>query len=186
MRQGALKPMFVRESVNIGGRLLTFETGRLAKLAHGAVLVTFGESVVLVTAVSTEERPGLDFFPLTCEYLEKTYAAGKIPGGFFKREGRQRDTEILTARLMDRPMRPLFPDGFKKDTQIIATVMSSDRTNPTDVLAMIGASASVHLSDIPWNGPIAGVRVASIDGELIAYPTFEQLAEAELDLTVAV
>ncbi len=178
--------MFVRESLIVGGKTLTIETGRLAKQANGAVLITYGESVVLVTAVSMEERPGLDFFPLTCEYLEKTYAAGKIPGGFFKREGRQRDTEILTARLMDRPLRPLFPEGFKKDTQVIATVMSSDRANPTDVLAMIGASASVHLSDIPWNGPLAAVRVASIDGELIAYPTFDQMAEAELELTVAV
>jgi polyribonucleotide nucleotidyltransferase len=178
--------MFVRESLMVGGRTLTIETGRLAKQAHGAVLITYGESVVLVTAVCTEERPGLDFFPLTCEYLEKTYAAGKIPGGFFKREGRQRDAEILTARMMDRPLRPLFPEGFKKDTQIIATVMSSDRVNPTDVLAMIGASAAVHLSDIPWSGPLATVRVASIGGELIAYPTFEQMAEAELELTVAV
>ncbi|HEU4581621.1 MAG TPA: polyribonucleotide nucleotidyltransferase [Polyangiaceae bacterium] len=178
--------MFVRESLMVGGKTLTIETGRLAKQASGAVLVTYGESVVLVTAVSTEERPGLDFFPLTCEYIEKTYAAGKIPGGFFKREGRQRDTEVLTARLIDRPLRPLFPEGFKKDTQVIATVMSSDRSNPTDVLAMIGASAAVHLSDIPWNGPLAGVRVASIEGELIAYPTFEQIAKADLDLTVAV
>jgi len=178
--------MFVRESLMVGGKTLTIETGRLAKQASGAVLVTYGESVVLVTAVSADERPGLDFFPLTCEYIEKTYAAGKIPGGFFKREGRQRDTEVLTARLIDRPLRPLFPEGFKKDTQVIATVMSSDRTNPTDVLAMIGASAAVHLSDIPWAGPIAGVRVASVEGELIAYPTFEQIAASELDLTVAV
>src|SRR6188768_1764980 len=186
MRQGALKPMFVRESVNIGGRLLTFETGRLAKLAHGAMLVTFGESVVLVTAVSTDERPGIDFFPLTCEYVEKTYAAGKIPGGFFKREGRLRDVEVLASRLMDRPLRPLFPEGFKKDTQVIATVLSSDKENPTDVLAMCGASAALHVSDIPWDGPLAGVRVASVEGELIAYPTFEQLALADLELTVAV
>ncbi len=178
--------MFVRESLMVGGKTLTIETGRLAKQAHGAVLVTYGESVVLVTAVSTEERPGLDFFPLTCEYIEKTYAAGKIPGGFFKREGRQRDSEVLTARLIDRPLRPLFPAGFRKDTQVIATVMSSDRSNPTDVLAMIGASAAVHLSDIPWGGPLAGVRVASVEGELIAFPTFEQIAEADLDLTVAV
>ena len=177
--------MFVRESVMVGGRPLTFETGRLAKQAHGAVLVTYGESVVLVTAVSTEERPGLDFFPLTCEYVEKTYAAGKIPGGFFKREGRQRDDEILTCRLMDRPLRPLFPDGFKKDTQIIATVLSADKENPTDVLAMIGASAALHISDIPWDGPIAGMRVARVDGELIAYPTFEQSAKADIDLIVA-
>ncbi|MEY2930388.1 MAG: hypothetical protein RL033_1137 [Pseudomonadota bacterium] len=178
--------MFVRESLMLGGKTLTLETGRLAKQASGAVLVTYGESVVLVTAVSTEERPGLDFFPLTCEYLEKTYAAGKIPGGFFKREGRQRDTEVLTARLIDRPLRPLFPTGFKKDTQVIATVLSSDRSNPTDVLAMIGASAALHLSDIPWDGPLAGVRVASIEGELIAFPTFEQIAEADMDLMVAV
>jgi len=178
--------MFVRESLMVGGKTLTIETGRLAKQANGAVLITYGESVVLVTAVSTDERPGLDFFPLTCEYIEKTYAAGKIPGGFFKREGRQRDTEVLTARLIDRPLRPLFPEGFKKDTQVIATVMSSDRSNPTDVLAMIGASAALHLSDIPWSGPLAGVRVASVGGELIAYPTFEQIGEAELDMTVAV
>ncbi len=178
--------MFVRESLVIGGKTLTIETGRLAKQAHGSALITYGDSVVLVTAVSTEERPGLGFFPLTCEYVEKTYAAGRIPGGFFKREGRLRDTEVLTARLIDRPLRPMFPKGYKKDTQVIATVMSSDRVNPTDVLAMIGASAAVHLSDIPWDGPLAGVRVASVDGELIAYPTFDQLAESDLDLTVAV
>jgi len=177
--------MFVRESVMVGGRPLTFETGRLAKLAHGAVLATYGESMVLVTAVSTEERPGLDFFPLTCEYVEKTYAAGKIPGGFFKREGRLRDYEVLSSRLMDRPLRPLFPDGFKKDTQVIATVLSSDKENPTDVLAMSTASAALHISDIPWSGPIAGMRVARVEGELIALPTFEQSAKADIDLIVA-
>jgi polyribonucleotide nucleotidyltransferase len=177
--------MFVRETVVVGGRPLTFETGRLAKLAHGSMLVTYGESVVLVTAVSSDERPGIDFFPLTCEYAEKTYAAGKIPGGFFKREGRLRDTEVLTSRLMDRPLRPLFPEGYKKDTQVIATVMSSDKENPTDVLAMCGASAALHVSDIPWDGPIAGMRVARVEGEFIAFPTFEQLAKAEIDVMVA-
>ncbi|HKY38490.1 MAG TPA: polyribonucleotide nucleotidyltransferase [Polyangiaceae bacterium] len=177
--------MFVRESVTVGGRQLTLETGRLAKLAHGAVLATYGESMVLVTAVSSEERPGLDFFPLTCEYVEKTYAAGKIPGGFFKREGRLRDYEVLSSRLMDRPLRPLFPDGYKKDTQVIATVLSSDKDNPTDVLAMSTASAALHISDIPWSGPIAGMRVARVEGELIALPTFEQSAEADIDLIVA-
>ena len=177
--------MFVRESVVVGGRPLTFETGRLAKLAHGSVLVTYGESAVLVTAVSSSERPGIDFFPLTCEYQEKTYAAGKIPGGFFKREGRLRDAEVLSSRLMDRPLRPLFPDGYRKDTQVIATVMSSDRENPTDVLAICGASAALHLSDIPWHGPIAGVRVARVEGELVAFPTFEQIQGADLDLVVA-
>ena len=176
---------FVRESVIVNGKPLTFETGRLAKQAHGSVLVTYGESVVLVTAVCGEERPGLDFFPLTCEYVEKTFAAGKIPGGFFKREGRLRDDEILVARIIDRPCRPLFPEGFKKDTQIIATVLSSDKTNPTDVLALTGASCALHISDIPWDGPLAGMRVARVAGELIVYPTFEQQAESDLDLVVA-
>src|SRR6187431_518103 len=171
--------MFVRESVTIGGRPLTFETGKLAKLADGSILVSYGDSVVLVTAVSSEERPGLDFFPLTCEYVEKTYAAGKIPGGFFKREGRLRDYEVLTCRLMDRPLRPLFPDGFKKDTQVIATVLSSDKENPTDVLAMTGASAALHVSDIPWDGPIVGIRVARVDGEFIVFPTFEQSSKSD-------
>jgi polyribonucleotide nucleotidyltransferase len=176
---------FVRESVLVNGKPLTFETGRLAKQAHGAVLVSYGESVVLVTAVSGDERPGLDFFPLTCEYVEKTFAAGKIPGGFFKREGRQRDEEILTSRLIDRPMRPLFPEGYKKDTQVIATVLSSDKINPTDVLAVTGASAALHISDIPWGGPLVGVRVSRVDGELICFPTFEQQAKADIDLVVA-
>jgi polyribonucleotide nucleotidyltransferase len=176
---------FVRESVMVNGRPMTFETGRLAKQAHGAVLVTYGESVVLVTAVSGEERPGLDFFPLTCEYVEKTFAAGKIPGGFFKREGRLRDEEILVSRLIDRPCRPLFPEGYKGDTQIIATVLSSDKSNPTDVLAVTGASAALHISDIPWGGPLAGVRVCRFDGELVAYPTFEQQEKADIDLVVA-
>jgi polyribonucleotide nucleotidyltransferase len=177
--------MFVRESVMVGGRELTLETGRLAKQAHGSILVTYGETVVLVTAVSQDERPGLDFFPLTCEYVEKTYASGKIPGGFFKREARQRDEEILACRIMDRPLRPLFPDGFKKDTQIIATVLSSDKQNKADVLALTGASAALHISDIPWNGPVVGVRVGRRDGEFVAYPTVEDLEGCDLDLIVA-
>ncbi len=176
---------FVRESVVINGKPLVLETGRLAKQAHGSVLVTYGESVVLVTAVSGDERPGIDFFPLTCDYVEKTFAAGKIPGGFFKREGRQRDEEILTSRLIDRPCRPLFPDGFRNDTQIIATVLSSDKENPTDVLAMTAASAALHISDIPWSGPLAAVRVSRVNGELVAYPTFEQQATADIDLVVS-
>jgi polyribonucleotide nucleotidyltransferase len=176
---------FVRESVLINGKPLTFETGRLAKQAHGAVLVSYGESMVLVTAVSGDERPGLDFFPLTCEYVEKTFAAGKIPGGFFKREGRQRDEEILTSRLIDRPCRPLFPEGYKKDTQVIATVLSSDKVNPTDILGMTGASAALHISDIPWAGPIAGVRVARVAGEFKIFPTFDEQARADIDMVVA-
>ncbi|MCK6590283.1 MAG: polyribonucleotide nucleotidyltransferase, partial [Polyangiaceae bacterium] len=177
--------MFVRESVMVGGRALTLETGRLAKQAHGSVLVTFGDTMVLVTAVSQEERPGLDFFPLTCEFVEKTYAAGKIPGGFFKREARQRDEEILSSRLMDRPLRPLFPEGFRKDTQIIATVLSSDKQNKADVLALTGASAALHISDIPWSGPVVGVRVGRSAGEFIAYPTVAELERCDIDLVVA-
>ncbi len=177
--------MFVRESVMVGGRALTLETGRLAKQAHGSILITFGETMILVTAVSQEERPGLDFFPLTCEFIEKTYAAGKIPGGFFKREARQREEEILSSRLMDRPLRPLFPDGFRKDTQIIATVLSSDKQNKADVLALTGASAALHISDIPWNGPVVGVRVGRKDGEFIAYPTVGDLESCDIDLVVA-
>ncbi len=170
----------------VGGRALTLETGRLAKQAHGSILVSYGETMVLVTAVSQDERPGLDFFPLTCEFIEKTYAAGKIPGGFFKREARQREEEILTCRIMDRPLRPLFPDGFKKDTQIIATVLSSDKQNKADVLALTGASAALHVSDIPWNGPIAGVRVGRKNGEFVAYPTVADLEQCDIDLVVAV
>ncbi len=177
---------FVRESVMVGGRPLTLETGRLAKQAHGSILITFGESVVLVTAVSAEERPGIDFFPLTCEYVEKTFAAGKIPGGFFKREGRLRDDEILVCRIMDRPLRPLFPDGYRRDTQVIATVLSADKINPTDVLALTGGSAALHISDIPWNGPVVGIRVGRLEGEFIAYPTFEQQEKSDIDLVVAV
>jgi polyribonucleotide nucleotidyltransferase len=176
---------FVRESVIVNGKPLVLETGRLAKQAHGAVLVTYGESVVLVTAVSGDERPGIDFFPLTCDYVEKTFAAGKIPGGFFKREGRQRDEEILTSRLIDRPCRPLFPEGYRNDTQVIATVLSSDKENPTDVLAMTAASAALHISDIPWSGPFAAIRVARVDGELVALPTFEQQAKGDIDMVVA-
>src|SRR6476660_6766266 len=176
---------FVRESVMVGGRSITLETGRLAKQAHGSILITLGESVVLVTAVSSDDRPGLDFFPLTCEYVEKTFAAGKIPGGFFKREGRLRDDEILTSRLIDRPCRPLFPEGFKGDTQIIATVLSSDKVNPTDVLALTGASAALHISDIPWAGPLVGVRVSRVNGEFVAFPTFDQQSKSDIDLVVA-
>jgi polyribonucleotide nucleotidyltransferase len=176
---------FVRESVLINGKPLTFETGRLAKQAHGSILISFGESMVLVTAVSGEERPGLDFFPLTCEYVEKTFAAGKIPGGFFKREARQRDEEILTCRLMDRPCRPLFPEGYRNDTQVIATVLSADKVHQTDVLAVTGASAALHISDIPWAGPLAAIRVARVAGELIVFPTFEQQAASDIDMVVA-
>src|SRR5688500_18254802 len=151
----------IRKTISIGGREITIETGRLAKQASGSILVTAGESAVLVTAVGSKEpRLGIDFFPLTVDYIEKTFAAGKIPGGFFKREGRLSEREVLTSRIIDRPCRPLFPKGFKNDVQIMATVLASGNDdNLTDVLAMTGASCAIMCSDLPWNGPIAGVRV---------------------------
>ena len=178
--------MFVREGVAFGNHELTIETGRMAKQADGSVVMRYGDSMVLVTAVaSATTRPGIDFMPLTCDYLEKTSAAGKIPGGYFKREGRLTEAEVLTARLIDRPSRPLFPKGWRFDSQVIATVLSADRENPTDVLAMTGASTALHLSDIPWAGPYAGVRVGRIGGQFVINPTFVQRAESELDLVVA-
>ncbi|HEY0711554.1 MAG TPA: polyribonucleotide nucleotidyltransferase, partial [Polyangia bacterium] len=159
----------------------------MAKQADGSVVVRYGDSMVLVTAVAaTSLRPGIDFMPLSCEYLEKTAAAGKIPGGYFKREGRLTEHEVLTCRLMDRPSRPLFPKGWRFDTQVIATVLSADRENPTDVLAMTGASAALHLSDVPWAGPYAAVRVGRINGEFLVNPTFAQRETSEMDLVVAV
>lgn len=178
--------MFIREGVPLGDKELSIEVGRMAKQADGAVVIRYGDSMALVTAVASATiRPGIDFMPLTVDYLEKTSAAGKIPGGYFKREGRLTETEVLTSRLIDRPCRPLFPKGWRFDTQIIATVLSTDRDNPTDVLAMTGASAALHLSDIPWAGPYAGVRVGRVDGQLIANPTFAQREKSELDLVVA-
>ena len=176
----------IRESVEIGNTTITIETGRIAKQANGSVFISAGESIVLVTAcASADERPGIDFFPLSVDYVEKTFAAGKIPGGFFKREGRLRDDEILVSRLIDRPCRPLFPEGYRNDIQIIATVLSADKVHTTDVLALIGASTALHISDIPWAGPIAGVRVGRIDGRLVANPTFDEMAKSDLDLMVA-
>jgi polyribonucleotide nucleotidyltransferase len=160
---------FVRESIVVGGKTLTLETGRLAKQAHGAVIVSCEGSVVLVTAVSAEERPGLDFFPLTCEYQEKTYAAGKIPGGFFKREGRLRENEILTSRIIDRPRRPLFPEGTRR-TRIATVCPRTDQSNGRPRPER--ASAALHISDT--GRPIAGIRVARVDGEFVAYPTFSR------------
>jgi polyribonucleotide nucleotidyltransferase len=178
--------MIIRESVKIGEQTVTLETGRIAKQAHGSCLVTCGETVVLVTAVGTDSpRPGIDFFPLSVDYVEKTYAAGKIPGGFFKREARLRDGEILTSRLIDRPCRPLFPEGYRNEVQVICTVLSVDKVNPSDVLALLGASAALHISQIPWAGPIGGVRVGRIDGQWVANPTFEMVAKSDCELIVA-
>ena len=177
--------MINKFEMQIGGKDIIIETGRMAKQADGACTVRMGGTVVLVTAVcSGEPREGIDFFPLTCEYQEKTYAAGKIPGGFFKREGRPSEKEILSARLMDRPIRPLFPKGMLNEVQIVAIVVSSDSENDSDVLAMIGASSALTISDIPFNGPIGTVRVGRTDGKFILFPTFKELESSDLDLVV--
>jgi polyribonucleotide nucleotidyltransferase len=170
---------------DLGGREMKIETGRLAKQAAGAALVTYGETVVLVTATRAEPRPGIDFFPLTVDFVEKTSAAGKIPGGFFKREGRLSDREVLVSRFIDRSIRPLFEDGYRDETQIIATVLSADAVNSPDIPAFIGASAALAISEIPFLGPIGAVRVGRIDDRFVINPTPEQLAESQLDLVVA-
>ena len=175
--------MFQKTQVEIGGRVLSFETGKYAKQADGAALATYGESVVLATAVSEKKpREGADFLPLVVDYIEKTYAAGKIPGGFYKREGRPREKEVLTSRLIDRPLRPLFPDHYYFETQVIAFVLSADIENDTDVMAINAASAALTLSDIPFKGPVGAVRIGKIDGELVVNPKIPEMAESELNL----
>jgi polyribonucleotide nucleotidyltransferase len=166
------------------GKTLRIESGRIAKQAGGSALVTYGESVVLVTACGGPDKD-LDFFPLTVDYVEKTYAAGKIPGGFFKREGKLSEKEILVSRLIDRPCRPLFPEGYHREVQVIATVLSADDENDTDVLAMCGASAALQVSELPFEGPISGVRVGRINGKLVINPTKTQLLKSDLNFIVA-
>ena len=169
-----------------GGRTLVLETGRIARQADAAVLATYGETTVLCTAVAQRTpREGIDFFPLTVNYQEKTFAAGKIPGGFFKREGRPAEKETLTSRLIDRPIRPLFVKGFRNETQVICTVLAHDLENDPDIVAMVGASAALTLSGIPFMGPIGGARVGLIDGELVLNPAIEAMPDSELDLIVA-
>ncbi|MBK7961652.1 MAG: polyribonucleotide nucleotidyltransferase [Bdellovibrionales bacterium] len=172
-------------TTSVGGRQITIETGRLAKQADGAALVTCGNNVVLVTAVSNREASALDFFPLTVEYIEKFYAAGKIPGGYFKREGRPTNDQVLIARLIDRPLRPKFPEGYRFETQIIAMVMSADGSFPLEILASLGASAALHISDIPFEGPTAAIQVARIEGQLVANPTPQQLEKSDMNFIVA-
>jgi len=176
-----------RVEVEVGGRPISFETGALARQAGGAVVVRSGDTMLLVTAtVSPQIREGIDFFPLTCDFEEKMYAAGKIPGGFFKREGRPGEMAILTSRLIDRPIRPLFPSGFRNDVQVIATTLSVDHEADPAVLAINGASAALGISEIPFEGPIGAVRIGHIDGELVLNPTWKQLQESsDLDLVVA-
>ncbi len=175
-----------RVEVAYGANRLTIETGKLAKQAGGAVVVSCGDTAVLVTScIAQNIRTGIDFFPLSVEYQEKTYAAGKIPGGFFKREGRPTEKEILTSRLIDRPIRPLFPEGLFNEVQVVATVLSADMENDPDVMAIIGASSALMLSDIPFDGPISAVRVGMLDGNFIINPSYEQRATSELDFIVA-
>ncbi len=172
-------------SVEFGGRTLTIETGRMARLAGGAVTVRYGDTVVLGTANRADPRPGLDFFPLTIDFEERMYAAGKIPGGFIKRESRPSEAAILACRLTDRPIRPLFPEGYKDDVQCVITVLSTDQENNPDILGTIAASAALTISEIPFQGPIAAVRIGRIDGEFVINPTMPQLEESELDLVVS-
>ena len=178
--------MVHRVSYKIGDQELILETGRLAKQANGAVYAQFGGSAVIATAcASGTAQEGLDFVPVTVDYNEKYYAAGKIPGGFIKREGRPKDKEILVSRLIDRPMRPLFEVAFGREIQIVPTCVSSDQINPPDILAVIASSAAVVVSDIPFNGPVAGVRVAFVDGEYVLNPTYAQIEKAQLEIVVA-
>ena len=171
--------------IEIGGRPMTFETGRMARQAHGAVVVSVGDSSVLVTAVGEHKQTPFDFLPLTCEYQDRTGAYGRIPGGFLKREGRANERETLVARLIDRPIRPQFPKHYRCESQVIATVLSYDADNDTDVLALCGASAALHISDLPLKRPVAAVRIAQVDGDFVVNPSREQMAAATLTLVVA-
>ncbi len=175
-----------RKELMWGGRRLVLETGKVARQANGAVMATYGETTVLCTAVANkQQKPGQDFFPLTVNYQEKTFAAGKIPGGFFKREGRPSEKEVLTSRLIDRPIRPLFASGFLNETQVVCTVLSHDLENDPDIVALVGASAALTISGIPFMGPIAGARVGYIDGQYVINPKLDELPNSQLELVVA-
>src|SRR5919199_452576 len=174
-----------RIETELAGRPLVLETGRLAKQAAGSAVIRFGDTMVLAAVTVSPNVSALPFFPLTVEYREKTYAAGKIPGGFLKREGRPSDKEILASRLIDRSIRPLFPEGFKNEVQVFVTVLSADQENDADILGAIAASAALSLSTVPWNGPLAAVRVGRVEGNWILNPTFQQLEFSTIDLTVS-
>jgi len=177
---------YLKESIKLGDETLSVETGKVAKQADGSVIISYGETMLLVTAVSAHTaKEGLDFFPLTVEYRESTYAAGRIPGNYFRREGRPNEKETLTCRLIDRPVRPLFPDGYRFETQIVGSVISSDSENDPDVIAITGASCALYLSDIPFDNPIAAVRVGLIEGKYIINPTYDERRESLLNLVVA-
>jgi len=180
--------MFDKHTVEIdwAGRPLKLETGGMARQADGAVLVTYGETILLATVCAAKsEKPGQSFFPLTVNYMEKFYAAGKVPGGYFKREGRPTERETLIARLTDRPIRPLFPKGFKNEVQVVITVLQHDLENEPDILGMIGASAALTISGVPFQGPIAAARIGLIDGDYVLNPTIDEMNDSELDLVVS-
>src|SRR5207245_77673 len=176
----------VTKNVDVAGRRISIETGRVAEQANGAVIIRQGDTVVLSTAVmSKEPREGIDFFPLTCDYEEKLYAAGKIPGAFMRREGRPSETAIIASRLTDRPLRPLFPDGFRLDIQVVSTVLSVDQENDPTILSINGASTAIVISDVPWAGPVGAVRMGLVDGRVVVNPPMSRMAESEHDLVVA-
>src|SRR5437868_12006061 len=181
-----MNPEATEISVHLsGGKALTFETGKIAKQAHGSAVVRMGDNVVLATAVANPDpREGIDFFPLTVDYREYTYAGGRIPGGFIKREGRPSEREILTSRQIDRPIRPLFAEGFRCETQVIAFVLSADTENDPDVVGINAASAALTLSDIPFLGPIGAVRVGLVDGQFIINPTYSEMRDSLLNIMV--
>src|ERR1700726_1294895 len=181
-----MKPEVSTVTVDLaGGKQLSFETGKLAKQAHGAAVVRMGDNVVLATATSNPEpREGIDFFPLTVDYREYTYAGGRFPGGFIKREGRMSEREVLTSRQIDRPVRPMFAEGFKCETQVIAFVLSADSNNDPDVLGINAASAALTLSDIPFLGPIGAVRVGLVNGQFVVNPTYDEMRESLVNIMV--
>src|SRR6187397_2443616 len=180
------KKKYLNESIKLGSKELVVETGKVAKQADGSVVIKYGDTMLLVTAVSARTaKEGLDFFPLTVEYRESSYSAGRIPGNYFRREGRPSEKETLTCRLTDRPIRPLFTPGYKGDTQVISLVLSADSENDPDVLSITGASAALYLSDIPFETPIAGVRVGRVEGKFVVNPTYDQVRESDLNLVVA-
>src|ERR1700676_2588771 len=175
-----------REELDWGGRKLVLDTGKIARHAHGAVFAAYGGTTVLATVVAAKEpKEGIDFLPLTCNYQEKFYAAGRIPGGYFKREGRPTERETLISRLMDRPVRPLFADGWRCDTQVIVTCMSHDQENDPDIVAMVAASAALTLSGVPFMGPVGAARVGFINNEYVLNPQIDEMTESNLDLVVA-
>src|SRR5438046_8463081 len=185
MSENTHTPAPHRVTVYVGGRTLTLETGKIAKQANGAIVARYGDTVVLTSACMASEDNKRDFLPLTVDYRENTYSAGKIPGGFFKREGRPSEKEILTSRLIDRPLRPLFPEAWRNETQIVSLVLSADSDNDPDVIAVTGASAACYASDLPFGKPIACVRVGLLDGQLVANSTVAQQKKNLLNIVIA-